>query len=115
MNKQRKKYESDLSDEQWELIKDLIPKVKSNKKKGGRPVVYERREIMDAILYVLSSGCRWIDLPHDLPGKSIVWKYFDTWSKKNVFKKINKVLTIKHRLDLKKTLPQVSVSLIHKP
>jgi transposase len=111
----RKSYPSDLTDKKWNLIKHLIPEVKSNNEKGGRPSVYSRREIVNAILYVLSSGCRWVDLPHDLPGKSIAWKKFDEWSSTGIWEKINDFLVIKDRLSVKKTKPQVQVSLIVKP
>lgn len=100
----RDKYQSDLTDKQWELIKHLIPKIKSTKKRGGRPEVYSRRDMVNAILYVLSSGCRWIDLPNDLPGKSIAWKRFDEWSKKGIWKKINNFLIIKDRQSVKKKI-----------
>ena len=63
----RKRYPSDLTDEKWNIIKDDIPKIKSSKKTGGRPEKYPRREIMNAILYIVSSGCRYCDIPHDLP------------------------------------------------
>lgn len=107
----RKSYQSDISDKQWKLIKHLIPETKSNNIKGGRPPMYSRREIVNAILYVLTSGCRWIDLPHDLPSKSIAWKYFDIWSSQGVWKKVNDFLIIKDRLSVKKTKPQVLLSL----
>lgn len=88
MTSQRKPYPSDISDAEWEIIKHFIPECKSSKKKGGRPEQYKKREIMNAITYVLSSGCRWKDLPHDLPPKGIAWHYFNAWSKKKIFKKI---------------------------
>jgi len=88
MTSQRKRYPSDITDTEWSHIKHLIPHAKSTKKKGGRPERYDKREIMNAILYVLSSGCRWKDIPHDLPPKGIAWHYFNTWSKKKIFKKI---------------------------
>jgi putative transposase len=117
MNQQitREPYPSDLTDKQWDTIKHVIPKPKSNNRKGGRPPVYTRREIVNAILYVLTSGCRWIDLPHDLPKKSIAWKFFDTLSAKGVWKKINDFLVIKDRLSVKKTKPRQLVLLIPKP
>jgi putative transposase len=112
--KVRESYESDLTDKQWEAIKHLIPKIKSTKKWGGRPEVYSRREIVNAILYVLSSGCRWVDLPHDLPKKSIAWKRFDEWSKKGIWKKINTFLVIKDRQSIKKKTLQAQRLLTHK-
>jgi putative transposase len=110
----RKPYESDLTNKQWNLIKHLIPKIKSTKKKGGRPEVYTRREIVNAILYVLTSGCRWADLPHDLPGKSIAWKRFDEWSSRGIWKKINDFLVIKDRQSVKKKIRQQQLSLTRK-
>ena len=85
----RESYDSDLSDEQWNLIKDLIPNVKSNKKSGGRPPKYTRREIFNAILYVTRTGCQWRLLPNDLPQWNTVHKYFCQWHTDGVFKRIN--------------------------
>jgi transposase len=71
MRSQRKQYRSDITDTQWSLISHLIPSCKSNKKTGGRPEGYPRREILNTVLYVLSTGCNWSDTPHDLPPGSI--------------------------------------------
>lgn len=57
----RKAYRSDLSDAQWNRIKRLLPKPK----RFGRPRVNDR-EVINGILYVLHTGCRWEDLPHDI-------------------------------------------------
>jgi len=57
----RKAYRSDLSDTQWSRLKRLVPRPK----RRGRPRVNER-EVLNGILYVLSTGCRWEDLPHDI-------------------------------------------------
>jgi transposase len=57
----RKTYRSDLSDAQWARLKRLVPRPK----RRGRPRVNER-EVLNGILYVLSTGCRWEDLPHDI-------------------------------------------------
>lgn len=57
----RKAYRSDVSDAQWKRIKRLLPKAKAR----GRPRA-DDREIINGILYVLSTGCRWEDLPHDI-------------------------------------------------
>ena len=102
MKPQREAYESDLSDKDWELIKNNIPKAKSNKKIGGRPEKYTKREIVNAIFYLVSSGCRYADIPHDLPPGGIVWKYFNRWSKSGIWKKINDTLRKKVRLTRKR-------------
>lgn len=99
---ERAEYPSDVSDAEWTILEPFIPKPKSTRKKGGRPIKYERREIVNAILYVLSSGCRWKDLPHDLPSRSIAWHYFNQWSKVKLWKKINGVLRVKVRIGRKR-------------
>ena len=88
----RQSYPSDLTDEKWNIIKDDIPNIKSSKKTGGRPEKYSRREIVNAIMYLVSSGCRYCDIPHDLPPGGITWHYFNTWSKSGKWKKINSKL-----------------------
>src|SRR5512142_408056 len=70
----RKPYPSDLTDEQWEIIKPLIP-VNS----VGRPREVEMREVLNAIFSQNRSGCQWDMLPHDLPAKSTVYDYFQQW------------------------------------
>src|SRR3989338_1437502 len=84
---QRQQYDSDLSDEQWTLIRDLIPKAKSNDEKGGRPAC-DRREVMNAILYATRTGCQWRMLPHDLAH----------WHDRHVFETINDRLRVKIRV-----------------
>ncbi len=98
MKSQRSLYLSDLTDKEWEVISKYIPQSKSNKKIGGRPEKYPKREIVNAILYLMSSGCRYCDIPHDLPSRGIVWKYFNRWSKSGLWKKINNILVKMVRL-----------------
>lgn len=71
----RKSYPTDLSDEQWAVLKPLIPAAKH----GGRPRDVAMREVVNAILYLNRSGCQWDMLPHDLPAKSTVYEYFACW------------------------------------
>ena len=104
------KYPSDLSDEDWEYIKRYIPRAKSSKVTGGRPEKYEKREIVNAILYLVSSGCRYCDIPHDLPPGGIVWKYFNHWSESGRWKYINKKLRQRIRIQRGKTAePSVAI------
>jgi transposase len=104
------KYPSDLSDEDWEHIKQYIPRAKSSKLTGGRPEKYEKREIVNAILYLVSSGCRYCDIPHDLPPGGIVWKYFNHWSETGRWKYINKKLRQRIRVTRGKTAePSVAI------
>jgi putative transposase len=71
----RPSYPTDLSDKEWDMIKHLVPEAKP----GGRPEAYPKREILNAIFYVLRSGCSWRMLPHDLPPWRIVYHYFRQW------------------------------------
>jgi transposase len=92
MATQRVPYPSDIADEEWRRLEPLVPHQKSTKKHGGRPEVYPKREIVNAIRYVVSSGCRWCDLPHDLPPRGIAWYYFNEWSRTGRWKRINDTL-----------------------
>jgi len=83
-----KKYPSDLTDEEWEIIEPFIPEPKT----GGRPVKYERREIFNAILYIIRSGCSWRMLPNDFPYWESVYYYFSEWKKDGTFKRIMDLL-----------------------
>jgi len=85
----RERYDSDLSDERWELIADIIPSPKSNHIKGGRPAKHDRREVINAILYVARTGCQWRLLPHDFPHWKTVYDYFVLWHNERIFEAIN--------------------------
>jgi putative transposase len=69
-------YDTDLSDEQWCVLEPLLPKAR----KTGRPRTCLRR-IINAILYVLKTGCQWACLPKDFPPKSTVHGFFRAWTR----------------------------------
>jgi transposase len=69
------RYPSDLTDPEWLLIAPLIPPAK----RGGRKREVDVREVLNAILYVLGTGCQWRALPKDLPPRSTVHNYFTLW------------------------------------
>ena len=68
----RKKYPSDLTDEQWAIVKSLIPPAKSGPR-GGPPRQVNMREVLNTLFYLNRSGCQWDMLPHDLLPKSTVY------------------------------------------
>ena len=70
------RYRSDLTDAEWALIEPLIPPAR----RGGRPRTVDMREVLNAIFYVLDTGCQWAALPRDLPARSTVFDYFGRWS-----------------------------------
>ncbi|MYS22490.1 Putative transposase of IS4/5 family [Streptomyces sp. DvalAA-14] len=78
MSSARQGYPSDLTDEQWVLIRPLLPALRTGVK-GGRREKHPRRQIVDAILYVARTGCQWRCLPHDLPPWPTVYGYFTWW------------------------------------
>jgi transposase len=73
-----------MSDEQWTLIEPLLPPVKP----GGRPEKHPRRDVVDAILYVVRAGCAWRALPADFPPWQTVYWYFIRWEQAKVTEKI---------------------------
>lgn len=73
----RQPYPSDMTDEEWEILDPLIPAAKV----GGRPRQYERREVVNAIRYLLRSGCSWRMLPHEFPPYRTVFHYFRMWQR----------------------------------
>jgi len=84
----RRHYPTDLTDAEWKLLEPLVPPVKA----GGRPAKHDRREIVDAILYVLRSGCAWRLLPHDFPPYQSIYHYFRLWRIEGTWEKANHTL-----------------------
>jgi putative transposase len=74
-----KDYPTNLTDEEWNQIKSLVPAPKSGQRKRGRPAL-DRRVLINAILYVVRSGCAWRLLPGDFPPWQTVYGYFRRWS-----------------------------------
>ena len=72
----RKPYPTDLTDKQYALIEPLLPKPK----RVGRKSTISRRELLNAILYKVKTGCQWRALPHDLPHYKTVYTYFTWWT-----------------------------------
>lgn len=80
----RLSYPSDLTDEQWELIKPLLRENHGS----GQPTKVDLREVMNALLYMKQTGCQWRYLPHDLPPRSTVHYYFDKWAADGTFEEV---------------------------
>ena len=70
----RKRYPTDLSDAEWNYIEPHLPAPKGQ----GRPRIHDLREILNAVFYLLKSGCQWRLLPHDFPRWPTVYHYFRT-------------------------------------
>jgi putative transposase len=81
-------YPSDLSEAQWKFIEPCLPPPKP----GGRPRCQSLREVLNAILYLTSSGCSWRSLPHDFPNYNTVFGYFNRWKKAGIWEQIHQQL-----------------------
>ncbi len=86
-------YSTDLTNAEWTLLEPLVPAPKF----GGRPAKYSRREIINAIRYVLRTGCAWRLLPHDLPPWQLAYHYFWVWRREETWQQIHDALLVRVR------------------
>ncbi len=102
----RKRYPSDLTDAQWKRIEPLIPPAKP----GGRDRAHSMRDIVDALFYLLRSGCSWRMLPHDLPPWQTVYTYFQQWRDDGTFEGIHTSLREQVRTEAgRETQPSAAI------
>ncbi len=87
------RYPSDLTDGEWQLIEPLIPPAK----RGGRRREVNVREVMNGVMYVLSTGCQWRAIPKDLPPRSTVFAYLDLWCYDGTLERIHYELYVRCR------------------
>jgi putative transposase len=80
----RRRYPTDLTDQEWALLAPLIPPPKP----GGRPAVHDRRVLVDAMLYWLRAGCAWRLLPHDFPPWQTVYHYWRVWRRQGLWEQV---------------------------
>jgi len=89
-------YPTDLSDAEWSYLVPHLPPPKT----GGRPRIHSPRAVLDAIFYVLKSGCPWRLLPRDFPPWRTVYHYFRQWRLAGIFEQINAALRKRLRIGL---------------
>ena len=92
-NRDKLRYPSDLTDEEWGHIEPLIPPAK----RGGNKRRVELREIVNGLMYVLSTGCQWRAIPKDLPPRSTLFDYLDLWAYEGTLDHIHHALYEKCR------------------
>ena len=92
-NRDKLRYPSDLTDDEWAYIEPQIPPAK----RGGRKREVDVREVVNGIMYVLSTGCQWRYVPKDLPPKSTLHRYFDLWSYNRTLERIHHALYVRCR------------------
>ena len=87
----RRKYPSDLTDEQWAIVGPMIPPAKQHPR-GGRPRKVDMREVLNTLFSLNRSGCQWDLLPHDVLPKSTVYAYFSQWRDDGTWAKLVRAL-----------------------
>ena len=87
------RYASDMTDREWALLEPFMPE----RKKTGRPRTTALRDVMDAILYMASTGCQWAMLPNDFPPSSTVQRYFYDWRDSGLLNRMNHHLVMEAR------------------
>ena len=103
----RRRYPTDLTDAQWAILEPLVPAVQP----GGRPATHDRREIVDAMRYVLRGGISWRSLPHEYPPWQTVYDYFRRWRDDGTWERIAATLRERARVKLGRD-PTPSASII---
>ena len=92
-NRDRLRYPSDLTDDEWLLVGPLIPPAK----RGGRRRSVDIREVVNGLLYILSTGCAWRYVPKELPPKNTLFEYFDLRTYHGVIDRIHHALYVQCR------------------
>ncbi|MCP4206295.1 MAG: IS5 family transposase, partial [Shimia sp.] len=92
-NRDKLRYPSDLTDEEWAHIEPLIPPAK----RGGGKRRVDMREVVNAVMYILSTGCQWRYIPKDLPPRSTVHDYFSLWNWDGTLDRIHHALYVECR------------------
>ena len=89
-DRSRLRYPSDLTDAEWSLIKPLIPRAK----RGGNKRTVDVREVVNGLMYLLSTGCQWAAIPKDLPPRSTVNFYFKRWEHDRTLERVHHALYV---------------------
>ena len=86
----RTNYPSDLTDKQWEKIKQFFP--------SGNKSKYHKRNLVEAVMYVVKTGCQWRALPHDYPSYSTVYNFYSRAKQKGVWEEVMQFLVKETRI-----------------
>ena len=105
-----RRYPSDLTDQQWALIEPMLPEPPAGP--AGRPAEHEKREIVNAILYINRAGCSWRMLPKDFPPWKTVYWYFHRWRKDGTVDRIHDALRERVRIKEGRESPEPSAGIV---
>jgi|SRR5215203_1488169 len=92
-DRRKLRYPSDVTDEEWSHVAPLIPPAK----RGGNRRHGNEREVVNGLMYILSTGCQWRAIPKDLPARSTLYDYFDLWSYDGTLERLHHALYVKCR------------------
>ncbi len=92
-DRRKLRYPSDLTDDEWALVRPLIPAAK----RGGNKRTVDVRAVVNGLMYILSTGCQWAAIPKDLPARSTVHDYFARWDYDGTLDLIHHTLYVKCR------------------
>ena len=81
-------YPSDLTDKQWSKLEPLLNESRGNRHAGGRPRQHAQKRVVDALLYVVKTGCQWRQLPSNFPPWKTVHEHFRLWRDSGVWERI---------------------------
>jgi transposase len=87
------RYPSDLTDAEWAHVAPVIPPAR----RGGNKRTVNVRDVVDGLMYILSTGCQWRAIPKDLPPRSTLYDYFDLWEWDGTLERIHHALYVKCR------------------
>ena len=87
------RYPSDLTEDEWARVEALIPP----SRRGGNKRHIDVREVMNGLMYILSTGCQWRAIPKDLPPRSTLFDYFDLWTYDGTLDRIHHALYLECR------------------
>ena len=100
------RYPSDLTDDEWKLVEPVIPPGK----RGGDKRTVIMREVVNGLMYILSTGCQWRAIPKDLPPKSTIYDYFELWTYDRTLDRIHHALNERCReQDLRDASPTAAI------
>lgn len=92
-NRDHLRYPSDTTDEEWTEMAPLIPPAR----RGGRKRTVNIREVLNGLLYVLSTGCQWRALPKEFPPRSTIFYYFGQWEADGTLRRLHAALYVRCR------------------
>lgn len=95
MSHKRRQYTSEISEAQWKRLEWMLPS-----SQRGRPLELDLRQVMNAIFYVLVTGCQWRNLPNDYPNPNSVYYHYRKWCRDGTWQRINRYLVFLHRREV---------------